>query len=56
MISGFQRVKADTKMAEVQEKTSTCKITKLNSALNPMEEEDDQESSQKGWRTQIMPF
>ena len=56
MITGFQPVKADTKMAEVQEKTSASTITKLNSALNPMEKEEDQESTQKRWRTQIMPF
>ena len=56
MITGFQPVKADTKMAEVQEKTSASTITKLNAALNPMEEEEDQESTQKGLRTQIMPF
>jgi len=56
MISGFQWVKEDTKTAEVQEKTSASTITKLNSALNPMEEEEDQESTQKGWRTHIMPF
>ena len=43
-------------MAEVQEKTSASTITKLNSALNPMEKEEDQESTQKGWQTQIMPF
>ena len=50
MISGFQQVKGDTKMSEVQEKASTSMITKLNAALNPTEEED-QESTQKGWQT-----
>ena len=51
MISGFQQVKGDTKMSEVQEKASTSMITKLNAALNPTEEEEDQESTQKGWQT-----
>ena len=51
MISGFQQVKGDTNMSEVQEKASTSMITKLNAALNPTEEEEDQESTQKGWQT-----
>lgn len=42
MKSELQQVKADAKMAEVPEETSTSTITKLNVALNPMEEEEDQ--------------
>ena len=41
MKSEVQQVKADAKMAEVPEETSTSTITKLNVALNPVEEEED---------------
>ena len=42
MKSEVQQVKADAKMAEVPEETSTSTTTKLNVALNPVEEEEDQ--------------
>ena len=42
MKSEVQQVKADAKMAEVPEETSTRTTTKLNVALNPVEEEEDQ--------------
>ena len=42
MKSEVQQVKADAKMAEVPEETSTSTTTKLNVALNPVKEEEDQ--------------
>ena len=42
MKSEVQQVKADAKMAEVPEETSTSTTTKLNVALNPVEEQEDQ--------------
>ena len=42
MKSEVQQVKADAKMAEVPEETSTSTITKLHVALNPVEEEEEQ--------------
>ena len=47
MKSEVQQVKADAKMAEVPEETSTSTITKLNVALNPVEEEEDQVDTSK---------
>lgn len=47
MIRGFKQVKEDANMAKLQEKSSSSTMTKLNAALNPMEEEEDQVNKSK---------
>ena len=47
MTGGFQHVKEDTNMAKLQEKSTSSTMTKLNAALNPMEEEERQVNKSK---------
>ena len=47
MTRGFQQVKEDANVAKLQEKSSSSTMTKLNAALNPMEEEERQVNKSK---------